>query len=509
MRLPERIRAVVATATLLATLGCDNQSPPTTSSLVLYCAAGIRGPIGELTERFEAQVPGCTVQVQFGGSGTMLAQLTLRADGDLYVAADGVFMQQAEDRDLIDEWVTMARLRPVLAVPTGNPAGIRSLDDIKRDGVRFGIGDPVATAVGRLTKQMLERDGQWIALEARISTTAGTVNELATALAIGSLDAGIIWTATANQNDRIDVVTQLGGDDDVMDVPIAVLKASRSADLARKFIELAVSQEGAAIFRKHHFEATANPATTDEASDGDPAELVLFCGGSMRLPIEELLPTFEKANNVTIHRQYNGCGILIGQMKAGMKGDVYYSCDQSFMDQAVGGGYSRPEDGVLTLMKLVIVVPRGNPKNIRTLEDLARPGMKVVLGNEHHGAVGRTAYRLLDRTGLREKIENNVVKTAPTADLLLMDVAIGTVDAGIVWDVVARGSRRRIEMIELPAEVSPPARQPISVMAETKHPALSAKLVAYLRSETARAVFDKYGFGRPAPAEVEPVGAGR
>ena len=183
MRLPERIRAVVATATLLATLGCDNQSPPTTSSLVLYCAAGIRGPIGELTERFEAQVPGCTVQGQFGGSGTMLAQLTLRADGDLYVAADGVFMQQAEDRDLIDEWVTMARLRPVLAVPTGNPAGIRSLDDIKRDGVRFGIGDPVATAVGRLTKQMLERDGQWIALEARISTRAGTVNALATALA--------------------------------------------------------------------------------------------------------------------------------------------------------------------------------------------------------------------------------------------------------------------------------------------------------------------------------------
>ncbi len=59
--------------------------------------------MGELTGRFEAQVPGCTVQVQFGGSGTMLAQLTLRGDGDLYVAADRVFMQQAKDRDLIGE----------------------------------------------------------------------------------------------------------------------------------------------------------------------------------------------------------------------------------------------------------------------------------------------------------------------------------------------------------------------------------------------------------------------
>ncbi len=88
-------------------------------------------------------------------------------------------------------------------------------------------------------------------------------------------------------------------------------------------------------------------------------------------------------------------------------------------------------------------------------------------------------------------------------------MAIGTADAGIVWDVVARGSGKRVQMIELPPDVAPPARQPIAVMSQSAKPALAAKLVAYLRSPRAREVFTEYGFSKPAPAGVEPVGAGQ
>jgi ABC-type molybdate transport system substrate-binding protein len=75
------------------------------------------------------------VRLQYGGSGTLLSNLRVTQRGDLYLAADELFVQQAREQGLVAAVVRLARIRPVIAVQKGNPKQIRSAEDLLRPGV--------------------------------------------------------------------------------------------------------------------------------------------------------------------------------------------------------------------------------------------------------------------------------------------------------------------------------------------------------------------------------------
>jgi molybdate transport system substrate-binding protein len=67
----------------------------------------------------------------------------------------------------------------------------------------------------------------------------------------------------------------------------------------------------------------------------------------------------------------------------------------------------------------VIGVPKDNPAGIKTLEDLAKPGVKVILGDEKANAVGAAAQRIIEKSGLSKINENVVAKTATINELVV------------------------------------------------------------------------------------------
>ena len=81
----------------------------------------------------------------------------------------------------------------------------------------------------------------------------------------------------------------------------------------------------------------------------------------------------------------------------------------------------------------VIVVPGGNPANIQGLDDLARPGVRVALGDPKAPAIGKVARKILEKAGLADKVEPNVRVFAPTANQLLIYAALEQADATINW----------------------------------------------------------------------------
>ena len=176
------------------------------SSLSFYCAAGMRAPISRIAQEYEEEF-GVSIQIQYGGSNTLLSQIEVAQTGDLYLAADESYLKQARDRGLVEERLPVARMRPIIAVPKGNPQQIRSIDDLLRDGVRVAMGNPDQTAIGKRTRHALGESGQWEPLEARVQEKGvflPTVNEVANVVKLGSVDAGIIWDAVAAQYDEID-----------------------------------------------------------------------------------------------------------------------------------------------------------------------------------------------------------------------------------------------------------------------------------------------------------------
>src|SRR5206468_10993017 len=87
----------------------------TSQPLVVYCAAGLKPPV-ELIARVYERDFGIPVQLQYGGSGTLLSNLRVAGKGDLFLAADESYLWMARSNRLVQEILPLATMRPVIAV---------------------------------------------------------------------------------------------------------------------------------------------------------------------------------------------------------------------------------------------------------------------------------------------------------------------------------------------------------------------------------------------------------
>lgn len=242
-----RLVATVAIALGTAIVGCDRQP-----KLLIYSGAGIRPATAELAETFGRR-HGVQVECDYAGSEMLLSRIKLSRKGDLYMPGDLHYVAQAEDEGLVTESKTACYFVPVILVPKGNPRGLASLRDLADPQVALGLGDPNACAIGRKSSKLFANSGiDETKLNVAVRTL--TVNELGTLVKLGKLDAAIVWDAVAaNFTADTDVVPIPPEENFISTVPVGVLSFSEHPELARRFVEFATSEEGAAIFRKHHY----------------------------------------------------------------------------------------------------------------------------------------------------------------------------------------------------------------------------------------------------------------
>ncbi|MBX3744838.1 MAG: extracellular solute-binding protein [Verrucomicrobiae bacterium] len=462
------------------------QGPP----LLVYCAAGLQPAIEPAVRAFEAET-GARVQIQYGGSGTLLANLRVSRVGDLFVAADHFFIEIARSNALLAEVIPLARLTPTIAVARGNPKAIRSLDDLLREDVHLVLANPDAAAIGRVVRDTLLARGTWDRFETRARAFKPTVNDLANDLKLGTADAAIVWDATVRQYPELDAVPDATFADAASEVAVGVLEACTQPAAALALARfLAAPERGGRHMAEHGFAPVA----------GDPwvrsPELILFSGGVNRVAIEETLRAFEAREGVGIQRVYNGCGILTAQIRAGQKPDGYFACDVSFM-RTVGDEFHAAVE--LAETRMVIATPPGNPRGLQSLQDLARPGLKVGLANEEQSALGALSARLLRKHGWLEAVMANVVVQTPTADLLVNQLRAGGLDAVVVYEANTRAAGEAIAVIPISLDGAT-AIQPLAVGRQTRYPQLMRRLMDTLCSEESRRRFETTGFRWRVPS---------
>ena len=102
----------------------------------------------------------------------------------------------------------------------------------------------------------------------------------------------------------------------------------------------------------------------------------------------------------------------------------------------------------------MIAVPKGNPKNITSLSDLARSGVRVVLGDPKGPAIGKVAKKILENANLWTNVSKNVVTFAPTVNQLLIYLATGQADAAIIWEDLTTWSQAKgkIQIVQIPPD---------------------------------------------------------
>jgi molybdenum ABC transporter molybdate-binding protein len=461
--------------------------------LLLFCAAGLKLPVEAVAREYE-QTFGVQMQLQYGGSGTLLSNLRIADAGDLFLAADESYVRSARALGLLAETIPLARQRPVIAVTRGNPKNIRTLDDLRRTDVRVAMANPEAASIGRTVRELLQQAGQWAALEKRVTVFKPTVNDVANDVKIGSVDAGIVWDATARQFPELELVAVPLFNTATETISIGVLKHSRQPAAALRFARyLGARAKGLKQFERFHYE----PVEGDEWAAAP--EIVLFSGAMLRPGIEKTLKEFEQREGCRITTVYNGCGILVSQMLAGQRPDAYFSCDTSFMN-SVADLYFDPVNVVDN--RLMIIVPKGNPKGIQTVQDLIKPGLRVGLPHHEKSAMGNIAWKMLGQMNLTDALGQNLKVESPTGDFLINQIRTGSLDAIIACRSNWMGVREHLDAIPID---HPLARmtQPYSVGRSTRYKQMMARLQDTLTTAASRQRFEAEGFGwryQPNPA---------
>ncbi|MHC1762774.1 MAG: substrate-binding domain-containing protein [Verrucomicrobiia bacterium] len=481
--IPVFLAAVILLIVLLA------RAPRTTApadrgsvSLTVYCAAGIKPPVELVAQAYERAF-GASIQLQYGGSGTLLSNLRVANKGDLFIAGDESYLLTARSNRLVQEILPMATMRPVIAVRKGNPKNVRSISDLSRVGA--ALANPEAAAIGRITRDLLRQTGQWDELAKGARVFKPTVNDIANDIKLGTVDAGIIWDSTARQYPELEMITVPTFATGEQRVCVGVLTASEKPAAALRFARYLAARDGGLP----EFARLGYQPVEGDAWEEIP-ELVLFSGGVNRVAIEETLQRFERREGVRITRVYNGCGILVSQMKAGQRPDAYFACDTSFM-RDVSSLFNTPTN--LSQTQLVLLLPKGNPKGIRTLADLAAPGLRIGLANEAQSALGALTARLLRKEQLFDRVMANVRVQTPTADLLVNQMRTGSLDAVVVYSASTSQVRETFTIVPVSGEGAI-AIQPFAVGNNSRHRHLAERLLDALNSPESRAKFEASGF---------------
>ena len=224
--------------------------------------------------------------------------------------------------------------------------------------------------------------------------------------------------------------------------------------------------------------------------------IIAFCGSASKPAMEEAALQFEHKTGIRVDVHFGGSGTMLSQMKLARRGDLYIPGSPDYMSKAIHEGMVDPKSvSIVAYLILAIDVQRGNPKHIHTLADLARPGIRVGIGNPEAVCVGLYAVEVLKRNVLLKQVQHNIVTHAPSCSATASLVALQKVDAVIGWRVFSEWNPDKIEAVFLkPHEVSRLAYIPAAISTYSQDNKGAQRFIDFLISSEGQKIFAKWGY---------------
>lgn len=484
----------VASLILFAALAVwlyESGRPAATTSepIMVFCAPSLKAAVEAIAKEYEREKLG-SVQLDFKPSQALLTSIEISHRGELFLPADDSYSEMARSKNLLAESIPIGRQHAVLAVKRGNEKKIKTLADLLRPDVKIALaGD--AAAIGKIGREALTRSGNWTPLATK-AVFKGTVNDVANDVKLGAVDAGIVWNTNVAIMPDLEAIEDPALKEIVATVSVSVLKSANNPTAALRFARfLAAQDKGMLEFKRAGFE------TVDGDAWKEMPELKLFAGAMLRPAIEQTISDFETRERVRVTRVYNGCGILVSQMRTAQPGaeatalpDAYFACDKSFMTQ-VSDLFLEPVD--VSQNQLVILVPKGNPNHIAQLKDLGKPGLRIGVGHEKQCALGALTALTFKTSGVFDRVMDNVKVQSATGDLLVNQLLTGSLDAVVAYISNAASSADKLDAIKIDIPCAL-AVQPLAASKFSQNKQLAGRLKDALLSAHSREIFESNGF---------------
>lgn len=192
---------------------------------------------------------------------------------------------------------------------------------------------------------------------------------------------------------------------------------------------------------------------------------------------------------------FGGSGALEADIEQGAPADVFAAASPKQPAQLLAKGLvEKPVE--FATNTLVMIVPKDNPAHIKSVDDITRPGVKLVICDVTVpcGDYARTAFKKL---GITSAAMKNVVSQTTDVTQTVAEVALGQADAGFVYITDATAAQGRVGVVRLPAQAKPGAEDFIAVVKSAPDPAAAKAFVSLILSPAGQAKLRAAGFGAP------------
>jgi len=235
------------------------------------------------------------------------------------------------------------------------------------------------------------------------------------------------------------------------------------------------------------------------AAAGSEDSLLVFAGSASKPPTEEAARVFEKRTGVKVELVFGGSGFVLSQMILARKGDIYFPGSSDFMEIARKKGAVLPEtERKVIYLVQAINVQKGNPKGIKTLHDLTRPGLRVAIANPEGVCVGLYAVETIEKeltSAEKAAFRKNLVNYTESCEKTATAVSLKAVDAVLGWSVFQHWDPARIATIPLNKnQITRIGYIPVALSSFSKNRTRARQFIEFLLSPEGQAIYRKHHY---------------
>ena len=234
-------------------------------------------------------------------------------------------------------------------------------------------------------------------------------------------------------------------------------------------------------------------ACTSGSNTQETTTLDVYAASSLATPFADAGLAYEKAHpGVKVQFNFGASSDLARFVQEGAPADVFASADMSNMDRVESKDLLDSPPVIFATNYLEIIVEKGNPLNISSLQDLENLDL-VFVTTSPDVPIGKYTAEVLKKAGVSitpDSLESNVKG-------IMLKVASGEADAAIVYHSEVIASDGQVEGVEILAEFNIVAKYPIGIIKNSANKKQAQGFVDFLLSTAGQTLLTQYGFGLP------------
>ncbi|HEY3322114.1 MAG TPA: substrate-binding domain-containing protein [Planctomycetota bacterium] len=219
--------------------------------------------------------------------------------------------------------------------------------------------------------------------------------------------------------------------------------------------------------------------------------LRVLCGSSMADPIQKIAKDFEQQQNVEVRLDLGGCETLLPKIRLDVAADIFVCHDP--YEENVRTEHKWAGSTPVGALEPVLVVKPGNPKQIKSLQDLTRADLRLGIGDPRYSTCGEMFVKLLEEKNLKENVMPQVKAQMRTHSELANGLITGPLDAVVIWNFAAMLHEDKLEVVHVPEKYQT-VRVTIVGLSKSENPALRDKFIEFCKSEKVQTLFKEYGY---------------